>query len=549
MDWHKGLPILVVLAGLAAYATSFSGEFLLDDDRLIAKNERIHELWPPWDIIAGGRRPVVELSLALNYAIGRLDVWGYHAFNLAVHILAALTLFGIVRRTLLREASRDRRQRSPSWFALAVALIWVLHPLQTQSVTYIIQRAESLMGLFYLLTLYCVVRAADSARERFWHVAAVVVCALGMGSKAVMVSAPLVVLLYDRVFITQSFTQILRRRWGLYAGLACTWSVLVLCGVVRGVLGLSVAGKPNVGFAFKGIAPIDYALTEPGVILYYLRLAVWPHPLCLDYAWPVARTFGAIAVPALLVAALLAATLWAFSWKPWLGFVGAWFFLILSPTSSFIPIKDPLFEHRMYLPLTAVVVVAVAVGHGVLEHLSHRLARVEAWRGIIACALVVTIAGLLASATFQRNRDYQDQHRMWADVVAKRPDNHRARLNLGNQYYRKKDYETALIHYREFGRIKPDYVTPFQYAAHCSWFLGRIDEAFGFYETAAEVEERAFPNEFTVRIEYASRLLRAQRLVEALGVCNAILRAQPKDPKVVAQVQRLRQRVLGRPPG
>ncbi len=176
-------------------------------------------------------------------------------------------------------------------------------------------------------------------------------------------------------------------------------------------------------------------------------------------------------------------------------------------------------------------------------------ARVKAWRGAVACGVVVTAAGLLGGATLERNRDYRNQFRMWTDVVAKRPDNHRAQLNLGNEYYRRKDYETALIHYREFGRIKPDYVTPFQYAAHCSWFLGRIDEAFGFYEAAAEVEEREFPNEFTVRLEYAGRLLRAQRLVEALGVCNAILRTQPTDPKVVAQVERLRQRVLGRPSG
>ncbi|MGB2985459.1 MAG: tetratricopeptide repeat protein [Phycisphaerae bacterium] len=536
--------MLVIVAGIGVYANSFSGEFLLDDQREITKSEKIHHLWPPWDIVARGRRPVVDLSLAANYAIGGLNVWGYHAFNLAVHILAALTVFGIVRRTLLRKGFRDRHEAGSSWFALVVALIWVVHPLQTQSVTYIIQRAESLMGLFYLVTVYCVARVADSSRGRWWCAAAVAACALGMGSKAVMVSAPLVVLLYDRIFIAGSLAQILRRRWGLYLGLAGTWSVLVVCGIVGGVLSTSVRGTATVGFSFKGITPIEYALTQPGVILHYLRLAVWPYPLCFDYVWSVARTFGAVVPPALVVIALLGATLWAFWRKPRLGFVGAWFFLILSPTSSFIPIKDPLFEHRMYLPLAAVVVLAVMSGHAVLEHLSHRFARVKAWRVPIACGVVLTIGGAFGYATVKRNRDYHNDLRMWADVVAKRPDNYRAHLNLGNEYYRRKDYETALAHYRETARIKPHYVTPHQYAAHCSWYLKRVDEGLGFYKTAAEVEEREFPNLFSVRLEYANHLAGVGRVDEALRICEMILSKRPSNPQIEVGAQRLRQQIL-----
>ena len=115
--------------------------------------------------------------------------------------------------------------------ALAVALIWVVHPLQTESVTYIYQRMESLMGLCYLLTLYCFVRSASSPRPRLWLEAAVVCCAAGMGSKEVMVTVPLLVLWYDRVFVAQSWRDLFRRRWRFYAALATTW--IILFAVIR----------------------------------------------------------------------------------------------------------------------------------------------------------------------------------------------------------------------------------------------------------------------------------------------------------------------------
>ncbi|MGB2987435.1 MAG: glycosyltransferase family 39 protein, partial [Phycisphaerae bacterium] len=227
------LPILLVLSGLIVYLNSFAGVFIFDDTVHILESERIRHLWPPWDLLAR-RRPTLELSLAVNYAIGGLGVWGYHAFNLAVHVLAGLTLFGIARRTLMHERCRDRLGQASHWLALTIALIWLVHPLQTQSVTYIIQRSESLMGLFYLLTLYCVIRGAESPLRYRWYLAAVIACALGMGSKAVMVTAPLVVLLYDRVFLSPSFSEAFRKRWGLYSGLAANWGILAACGVVQG---------------------------------------------------------------------------------------------------------------------------------------------------------------------------------------------------------------------------------------------------------------------------------------------------------------------------
>ncbi len=203
--------VLIVIVALAVYANSFRGPFIFDDEQSILQNPSIRRLWPIWGPLnppKGGwpvqSRPIMNLSLALNYALFGLDVRGYHGFNLTIHVLGALLLYGIVRRTLSLPALRDRFGKVAAQLALAAALIWTVHPLQTESVTYVIQRTESIMGLFYLLTLYCVIRGACSARPVGWCLSAVVACALGMASKEVMVTAPVIVLLYDRSFLARS---------------------------------------------------------------------------------------------------------------------------------------------------------------------------------------------------------------------------------------------------------------------------------------------------------------------------------------------------------
>jgi len=313
----KLLPLLLIAAGLAVYYNSFDGASFFDDHPSIRDNPRIRRLWPLWEAMswpvpgAIHGRPVAALSLAINYALGGLRVWGYHAFNVTIHILASLALFGIVRRTLIGTRFRDRVGPDAPWLAMAVALIWLVHPLQTESVDYIVQRTEGLMG-FFLLTLYCVVRGAASSRQRGWYAGAVISCALGMGSKEVMAVAPLTVLLYDRAFLARSFREALRVRAALYAGLAGSW-------LVPAALVASGAHGESAGFGLS-VTPWEYARTQAGVmIIHYLRLSFWPRPLVVDYYdWPVART-AAVVVPAgALVIGLLAATLWAARRRPWL---------------------------------------------------------------------------------------------------------------------------------------------------------------------------------------------------------------------------------------
>ncbi|HKD36724.1 MAG TPA: glycosyltransferase family 39 protein, partial [Pirellulales bacterium] len=219
----------IFVAAIAVFGNSFNGDLIFDDLGWITNNPTIHHLWPLDNVLFpqhngfDSGRPVLNLTLAINYAISGNDPRSYHVVNIAIHILAGWTLFGIVRRTLLTPALRARFAAAATPLALAVTLLWLVHPLQTGSVSYVIQRTEALVGLFYLLTLYCVIRGAESDRPRRWYAAAVVACFLGMGTKEVMATAPLVVLLYDRAFLAGSFSEAFRRRWGLYLAMAATW--------------------------------------------------------------------------------------------------------------------------------------------------------------------------------------------------------------------------------------------------------------------------------------------------------------------------------------
>lgn len=521
--------VLILAAALLAYHDSFTGPFIFDDTQSIPDNPHIRHLWPlsealkaPDEATVTGR-PMVSLSLALNYAWGGLNVWGFHAFNLAVHILAALSLYGVVRRTLLSKRLQERFASSANGLALTVALIWTVHPLQTESVTYTIQRAESLMGLFYLLTLYYVIRGAGSSRSSLWQLCAVVSCVAGMATKEVMVTAPVVVLLYDRVFLAQSWREVQQRRWPVYAGMAATWLLL------RVLMTRAPGFRPTTGFGYKEVSPQEYALTQPGVILHYLRLSFWPHPLCLDYGlrfgWPVARSVGEALPGLVVVVGLLALTVWLLWRIPALGFVCATFFLILTPTSSFVPMADLAFEHRMYLSLAAVITMAVIGGHEGLALVARRMDSRNGQRPYVAYAVVGVIVATLVYVTVHRNQDYRSEVSIWTDTVAKRPQNPRAHNNLGKELLRMGQAQQAIDQFKEALRITPANAEP-----HNNWAIvlsqaGQLPEAIAHYEQALRIR----PLYAEAHANFGLVLLQVGRTEEAIQHYEQALQLQPND--------------------
>jgi tetratricopeptide (TPR) repeat protein len=307
----------------------------------------------------------------------------------------------------------------------------------------------------------------------FWYGTAFLFLALGMRTKEVMVTAPLVVFLYDRIFLSASFGELFRRRLLVYLGMALVGGALTL-PIIRSALPQGggsgptagpraptpAAGQqvslPSTGFGMSLVTPVEYAQSQPGIILHYLRLSFWPTRLCLDYAWPVTHSAAAAAPAAAVIALLLLATAWAGWRRPWLGFLGCWFFLILAPTSSFVPILDLAFEHRMYLSLAAPVVVVVMTAFALLEALGRRLSWGTAARERLALSLTAFTVLVLGTLTVLRNGVYRTPRSMWGDVVAKRPSNVRGRLALGMALANEGRLDDALEQYQQALRIKPD---------------------------------------------------------------------------------------------
>ena len=546
------IPLLVLAAGVAAYHSSLPNAFVFDDIPYIVENPSIRS-WPPREILTQSTRPVIGLSFAVNYALGGLDPWGYRLVNVGIHLAAALLLYGVVRRSLEAQGLSWKWAGSPAWAAGIVAMLWVAHPLQTQSVTYLWQRCESLMGMFYLLTLYCVIRSHTSAHAIGWSAAAVISCALGMASKEEMVTAPVVVLLYDRAFLAGSWSELARRRRGLYAGLAGTWLLLAIL-MARGTTPSGIWTATWVPRA-ETLSSGSYLLTQAGVILHYLRLAVWPDRLCLDYgsSWPVARAVTDALPGLIVVGGLLLMTALAWRRRPALGFIGVWFFLILSPTSSFVPLDDVVFEHRMYLPLAAVIVLGAVVSSALLGRLPGD-GRFSKWAsGAVALALVIA----LATVTARRNLDYRSQLSIWQDTVTKAPGNPRAQHglgfaladrgrieeaivhyqealrieprnsqvhnNLGIALARRRRLEEATTHFREAVRIQPDYA-----GAHYNWGIalarrGRSEEAVTHFQEALRIR----PDYAEAHNDLAVALARRGQIDEAMTHFREALRIDP----------------------
>ncbi len=450
------LAAVLVFAGLVTFANGLDGAFVFDDHGTVLENPHIRALWPlatlsalpealgaPPQSAMGGR-PVVALSFAINYALGGLDPWGYHLWNLGVHILAALALFGIVRRTCRSPRVPEGVRAEADPLAFVVSLVWLVHPLQTEVIGYLTQRTESTMGLFYFLTLYSAMRAmSEPAAASRWTTASLLACALGMASKEAMVTAPVAVLLYDVVFGAGSLSKAVRERAWLYGGLALTWPLLAWL----------IADGPrwrSAGFS-SGVSPWTYLLHQPGMILTYLKLVLWPSPLVLDYGRTTPITLQA-AAPALLVVLTLVAATGVALWKqPAVGYLGAWFWITLAPSSSIVPIATEVgAERRMYLPLAAILVLLVLAARWAIRRV---VPDIRTGRTVLVAA-VLAVCVAFVWLTVRRNVEYRSEIGIWQSVLERRP-HPRAHYNVAGLLAESGRGDEALEHYRAAADDEP----------------------------------------------------------------------------------------------
>jgi len=518
--------LLIVLVGVLTYANSLSGPLIADDNSAIVRNPQIRRLWPLVEALAAPRdnelasRPLVNLSFAVNYAIGALSVRGYHIVNLGLHVLSALLLFGIVRRTMRTGALRQRFAGTANGIALASALIWMVHPLLTESIDYVTQRTELMMGLFYFLTLYCAIRAAEPGNAGGWRSAAIFSCLLGMGSKETMATVPVIVVLYDRIFLFDSGREAWRCRKGLYAGLALGW--LALAALLLSSL------PPTIGFGSR-VSGWTYLLNQCPMILRYLGLAVWPSGLVFDYGLPHPMVLTDVLPQATLVAALAALTVVALFVRPMIGFLGAWFFITLAPTSSVMPIITEVgAERRMYLPLAALVVLTVIA--------ADRLCAVAGRRRVaVAVTAAVVIVVALALATARRNHEYAFATSLLQTSVDRRPHG-RAHLVLAGALLDEGRNNEAMAHMRA---AIPDYPRALLVLGSALYNRGQFDDAITELRAfIARVDGRPewVPLSVTARTLTALSRVRQGKLPQAVEEFQSALQLDAEDPEVHANL-------------
>jgi tetratricopeptide (TPR) repeat protein len=511
--------LTIVLSCIVVYSNTFAVPFLFDDLPRIRDEIAIRTVWPPIVAMQNSNRPFAHYTFAINYAVHGYDVWGYHAVNLVIHCLAALCLFGLVQRSMRR--SNERMQQVALVGGFTVALLWAVHPLQTQAVTYIVQRLESLMGLSYLATLYFFVRSQDSKFVPFWLGCSVFACFIGMGCKEVMATAPLAVLWFDRVFIASSWREVFSKRKFYYLLLLSSWGVLAWS-----MLHYQVDYRGGGLLHVPGLTPWTYLLSQSGVLVHYLSLAVWPSGQCVYPSWPIAQSISDVWPSLLLCLGIFAATVYCMFRYPKLGFLGGIFFLILAPTSSVIPIKDLAFEHRMYLPLASVVTLVLIT---LLMSIQRFSCLRGSWKFVTTyTAMCATIALLLGTATYQRNSVFQSELSLWQDTIAKAPNNLTVMTGLATLFAKEGNNEQAKIHFERALQIAPD--DPKTNANYAGFLIAQNQ-----LELAGECLEKAFqsdPNNLDAITNMAHLQNRLGNSQEAIKYYEVAILGTPQDEEL-----------------
>ncbi|MCK6446925.1 MAG: tetratricopeptide repeat protein [Planctomycetes bacterium] len=497
-------------AVLAAFANSLDGAFVLDDLPNLVANTKLAPLWPPtadlWAEPGRGLsgRPVAAFSFALDRALWGLDPRGFRVTNVVIHLLATWALFALVRAVLALPRAPEVLRARRTLVAAAIASVWAAHPLHVTAVTYVVQRCESLMGLFALTSLVCAVRAFRASTARAagaWTACATLGMLFGAAVKESIAVLPLVLIVLDRGFASESFAEALRKRRRLYAALASVWLAIGLSVFFAGAHRASAAG------ILPELTWWAWLRSQAAALAHYARSTFWPDPVLIDYGWPIPQELLGWLPAALVVLGAVAFALagaWRGSRAAVLLLVA---FLWLAPTSSVLPIPFELWAlHRMYLPLAALVAL-------ILGALASRL-RPSAALVVVA----VVLAGLGAWRTHVANRTFASPEILWTKHVQAREANDRAWFQLGEALRARGDARGALAAYRRAVELHPTYPLWLNNLATLELALGDLDAAIAHYATACALlpEATLERSNLVEALLQRGELARAERELEPL---------------------------------
>jgi Flp pilus assembly protein TadD len=513
------LLVLLAIAVIFIYAETLSGPFIFDDRNNIRENPHIRISQITWSSLTSAavdspshHRPVANISFALNYYIHGYNVVGFHAVNIIIHIITGILLYFLVQTTFRTPALQSRYARY-KWISFFSAAIWLFHPLQTQSVSYIVQRMNSLAAMFYILSFLCYAQLRVHPQRRLkWALLSGCILAgmLALGTKENAATLPLFLLLYEWYFFRNLSLKWLKEHLALFAGLLLLMAIVALV-----FLGIDPLDKIWAGYAFRNFTPAQRLLTEMRVVIFYISLFFWPHPsrLNLDHDFalshsltdPITTLFSMLAIVVLLVLAVITAKN-----QRLISFGILWFLGNLVIESSIFSLEI-IFEHRLYLPSMMCSLVVVL--------LVYRWARPAWLKPLILCTLTI----VAALWTYERNEVWGDRIAIWQDCIKKSPHKARPYNNLGVALADDGQYAKAIEQYHKALQINPYYPNAYANLGFALAKQGKVEQSITQFLKALELK----PGDYETLSNLGVALLMQNRHAEAIEYLSEAVALNP----------------------
>lgn len=538
----------IFLVGAAVYSNTFHCGFHFDDDFFIKNNfaiRHIDSIKEIWDFLPA--RFIFYLSLAVNYHFHQLDLFGYHAVNLTVHIISSILVWwlclltlstpavkGLLEKTVGKNKSPSRLKHRNSVaplreitisdhapvIALFAGLIFVSHPIQTQAITYIMQRAASMATMFYLAAVCFYVQSrllfnenSSSLAGKVCYVVSLLAAVLAMYTKEITITLPAAILLYEFYFLR------VRQKinWKFLIPVLLTITVIPL--TLSMTKAINSAEMKNVTEGVGDISAAQYAITQMRVFITYLRLIILPFNQNLDYDYPVSQSLFELPtfLSFLFLVGVLGGAQRLFSKYRILSFSILWFYLTLLPESSFFPMKDVIFEHRLYLPMAGV---SLFLACGAYYLLGKKIMPAM-------IAILILFIGINAVLTYQRNKVWENEFTLWDDIVHKSPHKARPYLNRGLSYFLKNDFDRALADYNKAVSFDPNYEMAYNNRGIVYKEQGHLTEALSDFNKSIAIE----PNSSEPYANRGAVLIKLEKYDQALADFNKALEGNPYNAK------------------
>jgi len=475
--------LMVLLVGMI-YSNTLESPFLFDDKSNIMKNYDVRMIEISLDTIKKAiwsNRPVSMLSFAFNYYFHKLNPFGYHLVNIFIHIIVGILLYVFLKNTfqILNKNKKEyflSRPENSSAILFLTVFIWLVHPLQTQSVTYIVQRMNSLASLFYLLAFWSYIKARLSGNKIFFIIT-VISGFLALGSKEIAVTLPFFIFLYEWYFFRDLDFNWLKNQYKWMISI----SVLFLVSIFIFV-GPNPMDKILDGYDVYPFTMFQRVLTQFRVLILYISLIIYPNPsrMILDYNFSVSQSLFSpftTFISMIIILAILSFAILRARKNPLVSFSILWFFGNLFIESSIVAL-DLVFEHRIYLPSMFIILIFVisVFKYIKLEKLSY--------------GLLIIIISIFSVWTYQRNGVWENAFTFWQDNVKKSQNNPRPKLNLAIAMTEEGRTDEAVQLYHEIINIAPTNSKAYNNLGNVLVNMGKIDEAILYFQKGIRVKPR-----------------------------------------------------------